>query len=153
MNKHEKIDLNLNDLCNLIALEVKDGDPKVAKRYLKATYKVILQQLQLNKRILFYGFGAFELVERKSGERLVNDLNNEENTDDEMFKTLVYITPRNQVRFRPSQILDTNVNENDFNLSFSIKKKKAKRKKTFNEGIVDLINTAERRSGNKWRNN
>lgn len=153
MNKHEKIDLNLNDLCNLIALEVNNGDPKIAKKYLIATYKVILQQLALNKRILFYGFGAFELVERKSGERLVNDLNDKDNTENEMFKTLIYVTPRNQVRFRPSQILDTNVNENDFNLSFSMKKKKSKRKKTFDEGIVELINTAEKRSGNKWRNN
>lgn len=146
MGKYGKNDLSLNDLCNLIANETKTS-PEAAKRYLFAIYKVILEQLKINKRISIYGFGVFEIFERKSGERLIPDIN------DVTKKKLVYIKPRNSIRFKPSQVFDTNVNENNFNFKMSMQKKlKEKKKKDFNETVIDLINIAERRSGNEWQN-
>ena len=151
MGKYRQNDLGFNDLCNLISNKVPNSSPESVKRYLIATYKVILEQLRINKRISIYGFGVFEIFERKSGERLITDLN------DVSKKKLVYIKPRNSIRFKPSQVFDTNVNENNFKLKMSmqnkIKEKKVHRyKKDFGEHIVDLMNKAERRSGNEWQN-
>lgn len=144
-------DLSFNDLCNLVSLEVGENrsSPESAKRYLIALYKVILNQLKVNKRIYLYGFGFFELYERRSGERLIPDI-----TDEKLEKKLVYVKPRNVVKFRPSQVLDTNVNENDFKLKYSMKeKRKTQKEKTLGDNVADLLNKAERRSKNKWQNN
>jgi len=149
MGKYKKNDLGLNDLCNLIANEIPYASPNSAKKYLKAIYKVILEQLRINKRISIYGFGIFEIFERKSGERLIPDINDTSKTK------LVYIKPRNSIRFKPSQVFDTNVNENNFKLKMSMQnkiKEKKKRSKDFGQSIVDLMNQAERRSGNEWQN-
>lgn len=151
MGKYGKSDLGLNDFCNLVANEITSASPKSVKRYLVAIYKVILEQLRINKRVSIYGFGVFEIFERKSGERLITDFN------DTTKKKLVYIKPRNSIRFRPSQVFDTNVNENNFKFSLSmqkkLKEKKVKRRnRDFDEHVVDLINVAERRSGNEWQN-
>jgi nucleoid DNA-binding protein len=149
MGKYGKNDLGLNDLCNLIANEVPSASPKSAKRYLLATYKVILEQLRINKRISIYGFGVFEIFERKSGQRLIPDINDTSKTK------LVYIKPRNSIRFKPSQVFDTNVNENNFKLKMSMQnklKEKKKKSKDFDESIVELMNKAERRSANEWQN-
>lgn len=146
MGKYGKNDLGLNDFCNLVANETRTS-PEAVKKYLIAIYKVILEQLRINKRVLIYGFGVFEIFERKSGERLIPDIN------DVTKKKLVYIKPRNSIRFKPSQVFDTNVNENNFNFKMSMQKKlKEKKKKDFNETVIDLINIAERRSGNEWQN-
>ena len=146
MGKYGKNDLGLNDFCNLVANETRTS-PEAVKKYLIAIYKVILEQLRINKRVSIYGFGVFEIFERKSGERLIPDIN------DVTKKKLVYIKPRNSIRFKPSQVFDTNVNENNFNFKMSTQKKlKEKKKKDFNETVIDLINIAERRSGNEWQN-
>ncbi len=146
MGKYGKNDLGLNDFCNLVANETRTS-PEAVKKYLIAIYKVILEQLRINKRVSIYGFGVFEIFERKSGERLIPDIN------DVTKKKLVYIKPRNSIRFKPSQVFDTNVNENNFNFKMSMQKKlKEKKKKDFNETVIDLINIAERRSGNEWQN-
>ena len=145
-----KPDLNFDDLCNLVALEVSDkrASKESAKKYLIALYKVILNQLKINQRIYIYGFGFFELFERRSGERLIPDF-----TSETLEKKLVYVKPRNVVKFRPSQILDTNVNENNFKLRYSMKgKRKSQKEKEFGNNVADLINRAERRSKNKWQN-
>lgn len=147
MGKYGKGDLGFNDLCNLIANELPQATPNSVRKYLLATYKVILEQLRINKRISIYGFGVFEIFERKSGERLIPDIN------DVSKKKLVYIKPRNSIRFKPSQVFDTNVNENNFKLRLSMQNKiKGKKKKEFGDDIVKLINDAERRSGNEWQN-
>lgn len=145
-------ELSFDDLCNLVAIKAgRNATSKAARRYLVGLYKVILEQLKINKKISIYGFGVFELFERKSGQRLLPDF-----TSETLEKKLIYVRPRKVVKFRPSQIFDTNINENDFKLSYSMKKKiegKKKKNKFFEENVTDLINTAERRSGKQWQNN
>ena len=65
MGKYGKNDLGLNDFCNLVANETRTS-PEAVKKYLIAIYKVILEQLRINKRVSIYGFGVFEIFERKS---------------------------------------------------------------------------------------
>ena len=75
--KNEQIasDINYDDLCNLIALEMGGKtSPQKIKKFLRATYVIILRQLQLNNRIFFKNFGAFEIKQRQSGERVYIDV-------------------------------------------------------------------------------
>lgn len=103
-------ELKYEDLCNLIALQVGRGaSPSSVDRYLRAIYKVILQQLKLNKKIRFKNFGHFEIKKRKSGERLINDPNT--NT-----KTLRYVKDKYLISFKSSEIFDRSVNDNDFKI-------------------------------------
>ena len=145
-------ELSFDNLCNLVAIKAGGASsPSAAKKYLTALYKVILEQLQINNRVVLWGFGIFEIHEREGGNRLLPDL-----TDEEKKKKLVYVKPRNVIRFKPSQILDTNINENNFKLKFSmqnkLKEKKKPSKRFFEENITDLLNIAERRSGKQWQN-
>lgn len=97
-------DINFDDLCNLIALEVgSKATISSTKRYLKATYKIILKQLELNKRIYFKDFGYWEIKPRKSGEREINDPLNGG-------KRLVYVKPKYSIFFKPSINFDLSVN-------------------------------------------
>lgn len=92
-------ELKYEDLCNLIALQVgRNSTPNSVDKYLKATYKVILQQLELNHKVRFKNFGLFEIKKRKSGERIINDPNT--NT-----KTLRYIKDRYLISFKSSEVL------------------------------------------------
>ena len=99
-------DLKIEQLCNLVALECKLS-PKTVRTVLDALYKVILKQLELNKRIYFNNFGAFELKERPSGDKAMGTFIQGE--------TVVrYIEARNKILFKPSDALDRAINEGEF---------------------------------------
>ena len=99
-------DLKIEQLCNLVALECKLS-PKTVRTVLDALYKVILKQLELNKRIYFNNFGAFELKERPSGDKAMGNFN--------VGETVVrYIEARNKILFKPSDALDRAINEGEF---------------------------------------
>lgn len=144
-------DISYDDLCNLIALKTHNGkaSPKSVDNYLQATYKVILDQLKLNNRICIKGFGIFEIKDRKSGERIINNPN--KNNE----KQLVYVKPRKSITFKAAKKFDISVNENNFNLASDKKirnvgrdyRKKLYSSKNGNrfKNVVDLLNIANKR--------
>ena len=79
-----------------------------------------------------------------SGERFVGDIN-------KGGKTLVYVPPRWSISFKPSEIFDVSVNENNFKIAKNVKKKReARRKKKrtvddISETVVAMLNKAEER--------
>ena len=139
-------DISYDDLCNLIANEVPThkASPHSAHTYLRALYKVILRQLELNQRITIKNFGTFEIKERKSGERLINNPKNNQ-------KQIYYVKPRYSISFKASSNFDYSVNENNFiivsderNKTLNRESRKVPiRKKT--EHITDLLNIANKR--------
>ncbi len=101
-----KKDLTIDQLCNLVALESK-LTPRTIRTVLDSLYKVILKQLQLNNRIYFMDFGAFEMYERPSGDKVMGDFDNG--------GTIVrYVPPRNKIQFKVSDPLDRAINEGEF---------------------------------------
>ena len=143
-----KNDISYDDLCNLIANEVprKSASPTSVSAYLRALYKVILRQLELNQRINIQGFGTFEIKERKSGERLINNPQTNE-------KQVYYVKPRYSISFKAASNFDYSVNENDFKIVSDKRnntlnrenRKSVIRSKT--KRVTDLINKANKRKG------
>ena len=143
-----KNDISYDDLCNLIANEVprKSASPTSVSAYLRALYKVILRQLELNQRINIQGFGTFEIKERKSGERLINNPQTNE-------KQVYYVEPRYSISFKAASNFDYSVNENDFKIVSDKRnntlnrenRKSVIRSKT--KRVTDLINKANKRKG------
>ena len=137
-------DISYDDLCNLIANEVPhDTSLDTVNMYLRALYKVILRQLELNHRINIKGFGTFEIKERKSGERLINNPKNNK-------KEVYYVEPRYSISFKAASNFDYSVNENDFKL-ISDKKNNALNRKNRkpkhnirSKKIPDLLKIANR---------
>lgn len=131
-------DINYNDLCKMIASEATGQTTEaMVKRVLKATYKVILNQLKLKNRIYFKGFGYWEIKQRKSGEREINDPKGGG-------KRIVYVEPRYSIFFKPSVNFDTSVNEGEFSLlTDKITKNLKNKKKSLNS--ADLVNRANKR--------
>lgn len=144
-----KNDISYDDLCNLIANEVprKSASPTSVSAYLRALYKVILRQLELNQRINIQGFGTFEIKERKSGERLINNPQNNQ-------KQVYYVEPRYSISFKAASNFDYSVNENNFKIVSDKRnntlnrenRKPVIRSKT--KRVTDLINRANKRKGN-----
>ena len=99
-------DLKIDQLCNLIGLECKYS-PSTVRKVLDATYSVILKQLELNKRIYFLDFGAFEIYERPSGDRVIGDFVNGGTK-------IQYVPERNRVIFKMADPLDRAVNEGGY---------------------------------------
>ena len=146
-------DISYDDLCNLIALKVNQHNAKATPHsvdyYLQSIYKVILDQLKLNNRINIKDFGIFEIKDRKSGERIINN----PNKDNE--KQLVYVKPKKAITFRAAKKFDVSVNENDFKLVSDAKIKKLgrdyrKKLATSKNGnrfknVVDLLKIANKR--------
>lgn len=136
--------IKYEDLCTLISNEIYHSSPKSVDKYLKATYKIILEQLQLNNSVYLKDFGTFEIKNRKSGSRIINNPN--KNNE----KQLVYVEPKLSITFKASSVFDHSVNENDFKLSnerkvkVKGKNKRRKHKRTINN-YVDLINKANLR--------
>ena len=107
-------DLKIEQLCNLVALECK-LTPATVRKILDALYNVILKQLELNGRIYFYNFGAFELKERPSGDVRMGNFNSGE--------TVVrYVAPRNKIFFNISESFDRAINEGEFKAPIRRKK-------------------------------
>lgn len=132
-------DISYENLCNLIALEMGGTTtPKSVKKFLRATYIVILNQLKLKHRIYFKGFGYWEIKERKSGEREINDPTNGG-------KRLVYVKPKYSIFFKPSVNFDASVNENDFKPTTDRIAKLLKKEKSKEVTSADLINRANSR--------
>lgn len=140
-----KNELSYDDLCFLILSNLSgNGSEESVKRYLKAIYRTILRQLELNQKIYFKGFGYFEIKERKSGERWINNPKTKE-------KVLVYVKPKYSIFFKASENFDYAINENDFKI-ISDKGVKRKKKKTGRENLKcnnadDLLKIANRNSG------
>ena len=141
-------DISYDDLCNLIANEVphKSASPTSVDRYLRALYKIILRQLELNQRINIKGFGTFEIKERKSGERLINNPKNNQ-------KQVYYVEPRYSISFKAASNFDYSVNENDFKIVSDKRNATLNREnrkvpvRTRTKRITDLINKANKRKG------
>lgn len=120
-------DISYEDLCNLIALKINrlysaKASPHSVDYYLQSIYKVILDQLKLNNRINIKDFGIFEIKDRKSGERIINNPN--KNNE----KQLVYVKPKKAITFRAAKKFDVSVNENNFILASDSKIKNLGRK-------------------------
>lgn len=133
-------DIKFDNLCNLIAMEVNGSTPNSVKKYLKGIYKVILQQLKLRNRIYFKGFGAWEIYERKSGERKLYNPNLGE-------IELHYVKPRTSISFKPSENFEASVNEGNFQILSDCKTKNfVKKKQRGDTNSSDIINKANRRA-------
>ena len=141
-------DISYDDLCNLIANEIshKSASPTSVNRYLRALYKVILRQLELNQRINIKGFGTFEIKKRKSGERLINNPKNNQ-------KQVYYVEPRYSISFKAASNFDYSVNENNFKIVSDKRNATLNREnrkppvRTRTKRITDLINKANKRKG------
>lgn len=137
-------DINYDVLCEMIAQElIGDSSKETVKRYLRATYKVILKQLKLKNRVYFKDFGYWEIKQRKSGEREINDPKTRE-------KRLIYVKPKYSIFFKSSLNFDLAVNENDFNIINKNSEKKIKREVKMKDkkmNSADLINLANSRKG------
>ena len=141
-----KNDISYDDLCNLVANEVvsQRATPKSAGMYLRALYKVILRQLELNQRIYIKGFGTFEIKERKSGERLINNPRNNK-------KQIYYVKPRYLISFKAASNFDFSVNENNFkivsderNTTLTKESRKVPQRRRIKRAL-DLLNIANER--------
>ena len=147
-------DLKIEQLCNLVALECKLS-PKTVRNVLDALYKVILKQLELNKRIYFNDFGAFELKERPSGDKAMGNFN--------VGETVVrYVEARNKIVFKTSDALDRAINEGEFVMPTRKKKNRKSRaqivreyndrhkadKPTTEELLVKALNVSQARKEN-----
>lgn len=134
-------DVSYEDFCNLVANEVRrNSTPTSVDKYLYATYKVILRQLKLNHRIKIKGFGTFEIKERKSGERLINNPKNNQ-------KQIYYVEPKYSISFKAASDFDYSVNENDFKIIAGKKKRKSSKPLVNNKTkrVSDLLNIANNR--------
>lgn len=113
----------------------------ICKRYFGAIYQVILDQLKINGKITVPMFGTFEAKERKSGERVVGNPNNDGKLQ------LVYVPPKLTVSFRESNTMDRIINDKDFHLNMGYKPKPNNheiKKKYIGKSTVDLINKAHK---------
>lgn len=153
-----KKDLTIDQLCNLVALE-SNLSPKTARTMLDSLYKVVLKQLELNNRIYFMDFGAFEMYERNSGDKKMGDFENG--------GTIIrYVAPRNKILFKPSEALDRSINEDNFTPPNRRKKNKKSRaqivreynerhkneKPTTEELLVKALNVSQARQENdEWK--
>ena len=96
-------DISYDDLCNLIANEIPyQTSQERVNNYLHALYKVILRQLELNQRINIKNFGTFEIKERKSGERLINNPRNNTEAVDKVASSI------KEFGFKVPIIIDSN---------------------------------------------
>lgn len=141
-----RVDISLEDFCFLVAKEAQYKSSSVAsvKRYMRAIYKVILKQLQLNGRVNIKGFGIFEVRDRKSGERFIKDpVTGEER--------LVYVAPRKAVTFRASDCFDTSINEGDYRIveNATRYKKNKKQEKYLNDSMIELLNKVKEKGAKK----
>lgn len=144
-----KTNIDYDDLCYLIASEVQcRASVNSVKRYLHGLYKVILRQLELNQRIYIKGFGTFEIKERKSGERLINNPNNN-------IKQIYYVKPRKFISFKAASKFDHSINEGNFKLITDDSDAALRRKdrkvpmRIRNKTVIDLLNIAEKRNRKK----
>ena len=150
----KKADLKIDQLCNLVALECKLS-PKTVRSVLDALYKVTLKQLELNQRIYFNDFGAFELKERPSGDKAMGNVN--------AGQTVVrYVEARNKIVFKTSDALDRAINEGEFVMPTRKKKNRKSRaqivreyndrhkadKPTTEELLVKALNVSQARKEN-----
>ena len=143
--------LTLDDLYNMVANKVGNhATPLSAKKYFRAMYRVILEQLELNGKITIPTFGTFELRDRKSGERRMGNPNEVGTTQ------LVYVPPKIDISFKSSEIFDRSVNELDFGMARKrTTKKYIAKNPTKNVGIeqsvVNMLNKGNKRSKNNGK--
>lgn len=149
-------DIAYSDLCDLIAIEMGGKTTKKSvDNYLKAIYKVVLQQLELNKRIYFQGFGYFYIKEREGSYKEIGNLNNNNE------KQLFYIKPKNIIKFKPSERFNYCVNENNFKYTRkgfvpynkTIKEKQQEKRDEKELDIADIINLANSRKDTNGETN
>lgn len=110
------------DLLNVIASKV-GGSPKTAEKYLTAIKQTILEELEMNGRIYFGGFGEFNIKEAGGRDRQIRDISTGQ-------MRVVYEKPRYDVRWLPSKTIKDDINERGFKT-----REVAKRKRKRNEDI------------------
>lgn len=121
--------------CELVAVEVgKGASPSSVKKYMIGMYKVILQQLKINRKVHIPNFGTFKVEQREARTMKVGDPVN---------GGIKYINvkPKFKVIFIPSGILDSNINKNNFKMKE--KPKPIKNPKTsIEEALANMLNLA-----------
>ena len=137
MNKSELI----RAMANNANLTIKD-----ATAAFDGLIDAITEGLKSGDKVQISGFGTFEIKERKSGERLINNHKNNQ-------KQVYYVEPRYSISFKAASNFDYSVNENNFKI-VSYKRNatlnRESRKppvRTRTKRITDLINKANKRKG------
>lgn len=114
--------IKLDVFLNLIAEKAGTGaTAESARRYYDAIYDVILEELKINGEITLYQFGTFSLEERGGYDARLGDFENGGTV-------IRYIKPKKVVRFKPTGMLDTAINNNAFKRCFRNYKKKTRTK-------------------------
>ena len=110
------------DLLNVIANKV-GGSPKTVEKYLKAIKETILEELEMNGRIYFEGFGEFNIKEAGGRDKKIRDISTGQ-------VRVVYEKPRYDFRLIPSKTIKDDINVRGFKT-----KEITKRKRKRNEDI------------------
>lgn len=139
--------IKTNDLIELISdVSIGKHSDRSIREILEGLYDVILMYLEINGEIDIEDFGKFMVSERKSGTRVINDLNNPG------FKKLRYVKPKLNITFKANRTFDVSVNEGDFKRLKSNSKPVSKRKQEENHNVygdmslhTTLINRANKR--------
>lgn len=124
----------IDELLELVAHNVTNNKPSAnrAKDYLVGSYKVFLQQLQINGKIMIPHFGTFELKQKK--ERIMK--NGSVNSN----KEYCYVEPKYYVVFTMSKRLDYFINKNNFVYAgVESKTKQKKNLKEYNKENPDVL--------------
>jgi nucleoid DNA-binding protein len=107
------------ELINCIAFE-SGLSIEATKKFLYSTKKVILKQLQLNHRLSFPNFGIFEDYVREGKVKVMGSFLGGTQS--------VYINPKVLIKFKPSNTLIYELND-DYRLKYTEKKKKTRKRK------------------------
>ena len=92
------------DLCKLIAHKVGgQASENSVDKYLRAFYKIILEQLDLNGEIVLPKFGKFYLEHVDDKEMVTQDGNRE--------KKYIYVPQRDDIKFTPYKEFKDDINK------------------------------------------
>ena len=113
-------DIKKSDFYTVLSSETKYGNASsvMAKRYMDALYRVILNELRLNGRVKVPNIGIFELVTVDAHARVNN------------FKrdgSIFWVDEYNAVEFKPLKRFKEDINKNEFEILRARKKESARK--------------------------
>jgi nucleoid DNA-binding protein len=118
--------LRMVDFYNLVAHEVGgNSTPSSIEKVLKATQRVILKELKLNRQIRLTNFGTLKLIQRGGKDMRIGNFKKGETE-------IKYVKPKLVLGFNPSSAMEVAINDNDFELL-----KPAKRGKTASQRKIE----------------
>lgn len=124
--------LKKDNMLNIIANKT-GGQPKTAEKYLEAIYELILEELEINGKIRFQGFGEIFLKDIKGYDKKINDIQTGE-------QRVIYVTPKYRIYFTPSKTFKDDVNER----GFQKKPKEVKYKRKVKEELTTITKKAKK---------